>query len=147
MADPRLKGQEMSIRVVDGSEVVDQIDSTASFNDSVKFEIKEDGFLGEVVNRFDTVLNGYSGDMEFQVHDAKWLLFVERVEKKATREDPTITFNIVRTDFFANGSSAVIVYKDVSWGEFGTSVGSRTDFTKVKAPFATGERSININQV
>lgn len=146
-ADPRLKGQELSIRVVQDSDVVNQIDSVASFNDNTKLEIKEDGFLGEVVNRFDSVLNGYGGDMEFQVHDATWLGFLQRVEAKATRESPGTVFNVVRTDFFANGSSAVIVYSDVSWGEFATSAGSRADFIKVKAPFATGERSITINQV
>lgn len=146
-ADPRLKGQEMSIRVVQDSAVVDQIDSVASFNDNTKFEIKEDGFLGEVVNRYDTVLAGYSGDIEFQVHNATWLNFLLEVEAKATRAKPGTRFNVVRTDFFANGSSAVVVYTDVSWGEFGQSAGSRVDFVKVKAPFSTGERSITVNQV
>ena len=146
-ADPRLKGQEMSIRVVQDSNVLQQIDSVASFNDAVKFEIKEDGFLGEVVNRFDSVLNGYTGDLEFQVHDATWLAFEQAVEAKVTRQTPGTVFNVVRTDFFANGSSAVIVYSDVSWGEFGTSAGSRADFIKVKAPFGTSDRSVQINQV
>jgi len=152
-ADPRLKGQEMQIRATydpsgTGQPILlAQLDSIASFNDSLQFEIKDDGFLGEGTNRKDSVLNGYEGDIEFQVHDASWLNFQLLVEQKATRVRPSIQFNLIRTDLFANGSSAVITYPDVSWGKMDTGAGGRADFVKVKAPFACSERNVQINQV
>lgn len=147
MADPRLKGQEVEIRVVSGSQVVSEISSIASFNDNTNFEIKSDGFLGEVVNRHDEVLNDYTGDFEFQVSDAKYWEFIKLIEDRATRKQPALVFNIVRTDFFANGSSAIVTYTNVSWGGIPQSIGSRVDFVKVKASFATGDRSVQINSI
>lgn len=147
MADARLKGQEVEIRCVAGGSVVAEIASIATFNDNTKFEIKEDGFLGEVVNQYDEVLNGYGGDFEFQVNDAKWWEFEQLIEARAKREQPALVFNIVRTDFFANGSSAVVTYNDVKWGGMPQSLGGRGEFLKIKAEFATGDRSVQINSL
>ena len=144
--DPRLRGQDVSIRILEDARPVTSIDSVASFNDNTKFEIKSDGFLGEVTERKDTILHGYGGDFEFQVHEARWLQFLLDVEAKAARVR-LITFNVVRLDSFANGSSAVITYKDVAWGEFGQGIGSRADYLKIKAPFECSARDIKINQI
>lgn len=147
MADPRLKGQEISIRVIQAGSVVNTISAVASFNDSVMLEIKEDGFLGEPVNRFDNVLNGYSGDFEFQPSTAHWLEFVQSAEAKARREQPALIFNIVRTDFFANGETAIITYSDVSFGAIPTSIPAKNDFVKAKMEFKCGERTIQVNAI
>jgi hypothetical protein len=146
-ADARLKGQEVSIRVIQAGTTVKELDSIASFNDNTVFEIKEDGFLGESVNRFDTTLSGYGGDFEFQTTGSKYWNLILAIEKKATREDPTLIFNVVRTDFYANGQSAVITYSDVSWGAFPTNVPKRDDFVKIKAEFKTSKRTIQIDAV
>lgn len=146
-ADPRLKGQEVEIRVISGSNLVQTISSIGSFNDNTKFELKEDGFLGEVVNRYDEILNGYGGDFEFQVNDANWYLFQQQIADRATRKNPSLVFNIIRTDFFANGSTAVVTYTDVKWGGMPQSIGSRGDFVKVRAEFATSERKVQINNL
>lgn len=129
-ADLRLRGQEVSIKVTAAGQLVTAIDSVASFDDSIMFEIKEDGFLGEVANRFDEVLNGYSGNLEMQVTNAKWLNFTGQIEARAKRQQPALVFNMVRTDFFANGDSAVITYPDVKFGAIPTTVGGRQEFVK-----------------
>ena len=147
MADPRLRGQDVSLKAIAGGQLVTAINSVATFNDSVMFEIKEDGFLGEVANRYDEVLSGYSGDVEMQVNTAKWLNYVQQIEQRASRQQPALVFNMVRTDFFANGDSAVITYNDVHFGPLPTTFGGRADFAKVKLEFKCTTRTVQINSI
>ncbi len=148
MGDLRLRGQEIQLRALSDGVVANEVSSNiSSFDDSVSFEIKEDGFIGEKTNRFDDILNGYSGGFEFQVNNAAWLNFEQAMERRAKREDPTLVFNIIRTDLFANGGSAVIVYMDVKWGELPTNVGGRAEYAKVKAQFKCSQRTVTINQI
>ena len=145
MPDLRLKGQEVSIRTVAAGVVVDSIDSISAFNDEVMMEIKQDGFLGEFVNRFDEILNGFGGDFEFHVHNNIYVGWQRSVIDKAMRNIPGLLFNVIRTDFFPNGNSTIFTYRDVHWGSMPTSVGSRGDYVKVKAQFNCSERAEEVN--
>lgn len=142
---PRLRGQEIRVAIIDDGTTNNNVNSIGSFNENVDGEIQEDGFLGEIVNRFDDILNGFGGDMEFQLTTANWVLLQNRIIERMTRQVPGRVFNVVRTDQFANGESAVFVYKDVKWGAMPTAVPTRKDFVKVKASFKCSERSQQIN--
>lgn len=145
MVDQRLKGQEVSVRVINAGNVVAEIDSVSSFNDATAFELKEDGFLGEGVNRFDEILNGFGGDMEIQIAKAAWITLQQSIIDRAQRLTPEVVFNVVRTDLFANGDSLIFTYQDVHWGEMPTTVASRGDFVKVKLTFKCSERPYKQN--
>lgn len=133
--DPRLKGQEISLRVINAGTVVSEIDSVASFDDNTDLKEMEDGFLGEQVNRFDNALNGYGGNFEMQCAQANWVLFKQAVVRKAQRVDSAVTFNVVVTDLYPNGDTVITTYVDVTFGPIPKNVGSRTDFVKVKWSF------------
>lgn len=149
MAEPglRIKGQEIRIIVVEAGNPVLELNSISNFNDEAKFDLKEDGFLGEAVNRFDEVHNGYGFDFEMQVTGPKWLLWQRSITNRAQRITPGVIFNIVRVDQFANGETAVITYEDVKWGSMPTSIGSRGDYVKVKASGACSTRTEQINSI
>lgn len=142
----RLKGQEVSIRIVtDG--VTEELNTFSNFNDEIALELKEAGYLGEVTNRFDEILNGYGGDMELNLQKASWLTLTQRIRDRAQRRTPGTVFNIVRTDLFPNGDSIMFIYKDVSWGPVPTSVSSRGDYVKPKLQFKCSERGEQINAI
>lgn len=143
----RLKGQEISVRILQDGVVFRTIDSISSFNESVALEIKEDGFLGEPTNRFDEVLNGFGGDFEAQTTNSNFIQLQLAVIEKATRRTPGITFNVVRVDLYPNGDSNIFTYVDVHWGEQPTSIGGRGDFVKYKASFKCSERSVVTNSL
>lgn len=145
---PRLKGQEMSIRVFRNDTVVKELVLISTINDNVNIDIKEDGFLGESVNRFDNVLNGYGGDFEFQVNQSRWYEFTRFVTDKAQRlsiEATTTVFNIVMTESYSDGNVNIIAYMDVAFGAFNKSTASRADFVKVKTSFSCSERDEQLN--
>lgn len=145
MAERRLLGQEISVRVIQGGNLVDQIDAVGSFNDNTDLEIKQDGFLGESADRFDQVLHGHSGDFEFQPTNAGWHRLKQAIIDKATRRVPDLVFNVVVAELYANSDNAVITYPDVSWGPIPKNVSSRTDFVKVKLEFKSTDAPVDIN--
>jgi len=147
MSDPSLLGQDVSIRVVQDGVVIATIDAPTSFNETVSREIKESGHLGEFVNRFVEILNGYGGDMELKISKSDWNLLGQQIDNKATRKTPNLEFNVVRADLFANGESSIYTYKDVSWGDEGTTLGSRGDFVKVKLMFKCSSRAVDNNRI
>lgn len=145
MPDQRLKGQEVSIRVVQAGNVVSQLDTVTTFNDSVAFELKEQGYLGEVVNRFDEILNGYGGDLEFHVAKSDWVDLITAIQDRATRRTPDVVFNVVRTDLYPNGDTSIITYRDVKWGPVPTTIGARGDYVKGRLEFRCEDRVIKNN--
>lgn len=151
MAAPgqRLKGQEVSIRVLQSGNVLQSIDSVSSFNEEVDLEIKSDGFLGEPVNRFDEVLNGYGGDFEMQTTNSNWIRLQQAIIARAQRTPGSIatTFNVIRTDLYENGDSNVFAYVDVKWGGMPTTIGARGEYVKVKGSFKCSNRGVQTNQL
>ena len=142
--EPRLLGTDVSIKIVRNGQPVTSINATASFNDTTKLEMKQAGSLGEPVDRYDTIHHGYGGDMEFQVNRHTWETdFLASVERRARREEFS-TFNVIRTDRYSNGQNAISTYKDVAWGEFARSTGSRADYVKIKTSFGCSEKSIQV---
>ena len=147
MSDQRLKGQEISVRVIQAGNVITQIDAIMSFNDTVALELKEAGYLGETVNRFDEIFNGFGGDFEFHVTRADWELLVSSILDKAQRVNPLLLFNVVRTDFFPNGDTNIYTYEDVSWGAIPSSIPSRGDYMKPRMEFKCSQRPVQTNQL
>jgi len=147
MPDQRLKGQEVSVRVVRGGNVVNSIDSISTFNDQVALELKEEGYLGEVVNRFDEILNGFGGDFEFHVTRGDWNDLVQAIIDRAQRRTPDVQFNVIRTDFYPNGDSVTYTYTNVFWGPVPTAVPSRGDYVRPRMEFRCGKRPYKLESI
>lgn len=145
MADPRLKGQEISVRVVNAGVVVQEIDSISNLNEATMLELKEAGYLGETTNRFDEILNGFSGDFEFNITRANWIALELAIIARARRQTPDVVFNVVVTDLQPNGESVIKTYLDVAWGELPRSVPGRGDYVKPKLQFKCAERAVAVN--
>jgi hypothetical protein len=93
----RLLGQEVEIRVTQAGVPLTTLNAISSTNDSTILETKQDGFLGEVVDRFDDLLKGYSIDFEAQVSNSSWIDLELAIVARARRETPDMLFNIIRT--------------------------------------------------
>lgn len=147
MPDQRLKGQEVSIRVINSGVVVGAIDSVSTFSDEVKLELKQAGYLGEFTDRFDEIMNGFGGDVEVNLTRADAQDLENAIISRAQRVTPSLTFNIVRTDFYPNGDSNIYTYSDVKFGAIPTTIGARGDFVKKKFQFGCSERPVSTNQL
>ena len=139
MAAQRLIGGDTTIRVLSAGNLVEELQFVTSFNSSANFQIIKAGKLGETTQRFDMVFNGHSGDFEFQVERASWERFIDALERKAKREEILIV-NVLTTAIFPDGSSSVCTFSDASFGPFTETIGSRTDFVKIKTNFSSSEK-------
>lgn len=147
MADSRLKGQEVEVRVTRAGSVESSIAAIGTFNDQVMLETKQDGFLGELTDRFDDIMRGYGFDLEFQVSEAAWIDFQEAMIARSQRLTPDVVFNVIRTDFYSNGDTLIITYMDVKFGAQPTTIASRGDFVKVKLEGKCSQRSVQKNSL
>lgn len=142
--DPRLRGQEAEVRIFTNGVLESTITAIASFEETFKLEKKEDGFLGEQTNRYDHIYNGIDGRMEFQVNSADWMIFQEAIKAQAQRRQPATVINIIRTDYYASGQTAIITYADAKFGASPTSVPGRGEFVKVSLDFSCSDRDQQI---
>lgn len=145
MADPRLMGQEVTVRLTQAGSLVTEVTAIANFNEEVNIEIKESSFLGEGENRYDEVFNGFGGDLEFQPENAGWVDVQEAIIARARRETPEVQFSIIRVDSFSNGDTLTYTYMDVKFGPQPTSLSGRTEYAKTKFSFKCSKRAVKKN--
>jgi len=145
--DSRLRGQEVEVRISLNGNLQDTITAIASFEETFKLEKKEDGFLGEVTNRYDHIFNGIDGKCEFQVNSADWMTFQNAVKAQAQRKQPATQINLVRTDYYGSGQTAIITYGNCKFGAMPTSVAGRGEFVKVSLDFSCSDRDEQITSV
>lgn len=139
--DPRLRGQEVEVRVILNGVPESNITAIATFEETFKLEKKEDGFLGETTNRYDHIFNGIDGKLEFQVNTNDWITFQNAIQSQARRKTPTTKIDLVRTDYYASGQTTIITYSDCKFGPQPTSVAGRGEFVKVSMDFSCSERA------
>jgi len=143
--DPRLRGQEVEVRIVANGTLENSITAVATFEETFKLEKKEDGFLGETNNRYDHIFQGIDGKMEFHVNSNDWMLFQNVIKLQAQRKTPNTQINLTRTDYYANGQTSIVTYADCKFGPSPTSVSGRGEFVKVSLDFSCSDRIEQLN--
>ena len=149
MAEPglRLRGQEVRIVVLQNGSTVSEINSITMMDTNTDLVIQEDGFLGEVVNRYDTILNGYGGNFELHVTTADYIALEKAAVEKAQRLVPGTVFNVVRVDLFADGTSNIHTFTNVAWGPIPENIAGRAAFVKVKLSFKCSEKATQTSAI
>ncbi len=145
--EQRLLGQDVTVRLMRDGVLVTEITAIGSFDDSMDVETKQEQFLGRTADDFSDVFVGFSGNLEFQSSHAGWADFSDAIEARASRADPAIVFNVVRSDNYANGDSNIFVYKDVAWGALPSTFSARKEFGKHKLAFKCTERDRKKNSL
>jgi hypothetical protein len=139
---PRLRGQEVEVRIVLNNTLQASITAIASFEETFKLEKKEDGFLGETSHRYDHIFNGIDGKLEMQVTSQDWMKLQDAIQLQAQRKQPGNAINLVRSDYYANGQVVIVTYEDCKFGASPTSVAGRNEFVKVSLDFSCGDRAV-----
>lgn len=140
--DPRLRGQEVDLRLFVDNVLEDSIVLFASFEETMKFEKKEDGFLGETTNRYDHIFNGVDAKSEFQVNSVAWESFQDAIKAQAQRKTPASRIDLIVTDFYASGETSIKTYPNIKFGPSTRSTPGRGEFVKVTLDFSTGDRDV-----
>ncbi len=128
----RIKGQEVSVLIVQDGNLQDTLTDIQNFNTEMVFETKVQGYLGEKNDRVDYIFHNAKFDMELNLHTQDWLNFMLAMKKKATRETPDVQFNITAVLSYPNGDTPTVLFPNVSWGPVPMNVSTRGDYVKIK---------------
>ena len=132
MTAQRIKGQEVAINIVVGTELQSTLTDIQNFGSSELYEIISKGYLGEKTERKDQIFKGVKFDMELHLHSQDFIDFRQAVNDKATRVSPDTVFNISAVMNFPDGTTPEVLFSDCSFGEIPMRVNSRGDYVSFK---------------
>lgn len=132
MTAQRIKGQEVSILIVQDQELQSTLTDIQNFNIEDLLEIISKGYLGEKTERKDYIYKGSKFDMELNLHAQDYFAFRQATINKAQRITPDVLFNITCILNFPNGDTPEVLLPDCSFGPMPMNVTSRGDYVKVK---------------
>lgn len=138
----RVKGQEVEIVVLIDGEPQSNFGFAQSIDFTFMTERKQEGYLGETTDRFDTVFKGVEGKTSHHFDSPVVFNIIRDIINKARRREPGTQFNLRATLAFPSGQKARIVFRDVEFGALPISFGSRTDYGKFSLDFACSEAQI-----
>ena len=135
----RLKGQEVTITVMQDGVEVASLRDTKNFTLTPNFDRLAEGYLGETSDRYDEIFKGVSFELEAHLEDPGFVTFIEAVRNRAQRRTPTTGINIFATLNFPDGQRVRIVLRDCFFADIPFNVGSRSDYGSVKLSGAASD--------
>ena len=135
MAEQRIKGKEVEVRIERGGEELTSITDVRSFEMAAQLEILSEGYLGETTDRKDEIYRGYRGSMELNFENGEILDLMRTVVDRARRREAGLQVNIRATLNFPSGENKIILLMDCFFGEIPLSFGSRGDYGTVSLTF------------
>lgn len=132
MANKRLRGEQVTIKLIQNGAPVEDWRAIASGSLTCKNDVLEEEFLGETAPRFDAIFKGWSMDLELQMESAAEETFVDAVQaKNQRRAGAPVRFDIVWTNSYPTGQVTLRVLEDIEFGEFKIDAGGRADYVKL----------------
>lgn len=139
MADQRIKGQEVEVLLVVGGQARDTITDVRSFELALKFDLLQEGYLGETTDRYDEIFRGARGRMELHIENETIFTFFTSVLDRAQRRVPGTQINIKATLNFPNGDRPRVIIQNAFFGEMPLGFGSRSDYGAVTLEFSSSD--------
>ncbi len=142
MADQRIKGQEVSVIMVENGNPLNTIRDIQSLDIEAGLEILSEGYLGETSDRKDEKYNGYSGSIAMHFSNPDVLDLTRRIIDRARRREPGLKINIKSILQFPNGVRTRVMLKDCFFGAIPMSFGGRGEYGTITIPFEGTDYSV-----
>ncbi len=135
MAEQRIKGQEVEIRITEGGALLETLTDIQNFEMAGILEVITENYLGETSDRKDEIYRGYRGSMSLHFSNRTVLDLMRRIIDRARRRVAGVVINIKATLQFPAGDRVSVVLEDCFFGEIPLSFGSRSDYGSVSLTF------------
>ena len=142
MSQLAIKGQENKITIMRSGLLEDELTEIDMFEATFVFELLERRNLGETTVRTDEIFAGIKGKTKLRLFSQSFTLYVQAIEQRARRQQPTIVFNFISTLLFPNGDTPVISFPDVNFGNMPLNSPSGKDYVTLDLDWACGEFDI-----
>ena len=139
MPGKRIRGQEVSVALVQDGVTLDTLTAVKSFEFTYQQEIKNEGYLGETSERVDSIYKAIKGQLEIHTSDKAGFVLAQALVEKAARRTPNMKINIKCTFSYANGDRVKCTIPDVEFGDIPFNSANRTDYVSTRLDFAASE--------
>jgi hypothetical protein len=137
-----IKGQDTVIQVIKGGSVEKSLTSVKDFSIQFDISILSTGYIGETTERKDEVFRGVSGKITVDWTDPNIVDFVDSLVKRARRELPYFSVNIMSTITDANGDAKRIIIPDAFFENPDANMTGRDAYMETTLTFQASEYTI-----
>lgn len=139
MPGKRIRGQEVSIALVQDGVTLDTLTAIKSFEFTFQQELKNEGYLGETSERVDSIYKAIKGQLEIHTSDKAAFVLAKSLIDKAARRTPNMRINIKCTFAYSNGDRVRATIPDVEFGDIPFNAANRGDYVQTRLDFAASE--------
>lgn len=137
MADNRLKGQDVVVRITRQGRLEAQITAVKDFAINVDAASIQEGYLGEPEDRFDDIVNGCSGSITV-AHEGPEVLrlvqfIIDRAQRKIVGDDAKI--NVTARFNFPDGRRPRVMVRDLKFDQIPIGASGRAEYVNTTFSF------------
>lgn len=136
MANQRIKGQEATLFLTQGSAPVLSFDSIQDAEITVKLSKLEEGYLGETSDRYDEVFMGIDGTFTCHLTTGAVYDVIQAIIDRARRRVPGAVFSFKMTLQFPDGERKRIVIPNIFFDAIPNSIPKRDQYVSLKLTFS-----------
>lgn len=127
----RIKGQDVRVAIVQGTQVAAFVTDIRNFELTPKFEKLEEQYLGQTSKKYDDIFHGVDFKFDMHLEKSSALAFIELVRQRASSRagGTASTVNIQATLNFPEGTKTVTL-AECYFEDMPLSVGGRSEYVQ-----------------
>jgi len=139
MPSYRVRGQEVSVQVVQNGKIVAELNDVKSFDVEFQMDVMKEGYLGEFTDRRDDMFKGISGKIEFHIENNAPFDFINAVVQRSQSRVKGTQFNVQSTVNLPNGQVKRLLVNDIFFSSIPVNVSGRSDYVTYSLPYEAAE--------
>lgn len=139
MPSYRVRGQEVSVQVVQNGKIVAELTDVKSFDVEFQMDVMKEGYLGEFTDRRDDMFKGISGKIEFHIENNAPFDFINAVVQRSQSRVKGTQFNVQSTINLPNGQVKRLLVNDIFFSNIPVNVSGRSDYVVYSLPYEAAE--------
>ena len=139
MPSYRVRGQEVSVQVVQNGKIVAELTDVKSFDVEFQMDVMKEGYLGEFTDRRDDMFKGISGKIEFHIENNAPFDFINAIVQRSQSRVKGTQFNVQSTINLPNGQVKRLLVNDIFFRNVPVNVSGRSDYVTYSLPYEAAE--------
>ena len=139
MPSYRVRGQEVSVQVVQNCKIVAELTDVKSFDVEFQMDVMKEGYLGEFTDRRDDMFKGISGKIEFHIENNAPFDFINAIVQRSQSRVKGTQFNVQSTINLPNGQVKRLLVNDIFFSNVPVNVSGRSDYVTYSLPYEAAE--------
>ena len=139
MPSYRVRGQEVSVQVVQNGKIVAELTDVKSFDVEFQMDVMKEGYLGEFTDRRDDMFKGISGKIEFHIENNGPFDFINAIVQRSQSRVKGTQFNVQSTINLPNGQVKRLLVNDIFFSSVPVNVSGRSDYVTYSLPYEAAE--------